>query len=566
MTIAIPVYATPAALLDACLRSIAAAKRPGDEVFVVADGPQSPDFEGVISSVRTFGFEVVRQTTRLGLVANWNACLRSGSRELVHVMHADDAVDPEFYVAVGKAMQLGNVAAVAAGRFPSAGSGALPVLHGRAAASYLLSHEKPPTGSFVLRRSALGTPARGFDARFPYCPDEELFLRALASGDLALIDHRLYLEAHHLDQARYSTWHRADFADVYYAARAAGARTVDIDLVREAREQTSRRLLSVGRFLCGTRDGRAARAVVRSIAAHDKRTMANWKYWALLLLATVTQNSVPPRTTSTPATGRTPTSPFEWDERALIGPRTGWFWDPLGSQHVARYLWARSLVGRGLILDVACGTGYGSALLAGPGRRVLGIDTSAEAIDQANRDYGSSSGVSFMVGDAVRLPVASSSVDFVVSFETIEHLSEPAEFVAEVARVLRPRGTVLLSTPDRAVYSRGRTDGRSNNPFHPSEMTRSELLEVLQTRLVLCEVLGQSASRRNGSRGGGGQEGDWGYGVRTLAKEAVKLLTAPAVRNDLIARWLFPRIRSQYLPVSPTSGEYTYIVVRAEKL
>lgn len=254
----------------------------------------------------------------------------------------------------------------------------------------------------------------------------------------------------------------------------------------------------------------------------------------------------------------------KWDERAMIGRRTGWFWDPLRAQHVARYLWARSIVGPGVILDVACGTGYGSALLAGPGRRVLGIDASAEAVAQATLDFASAD-VSFMVGDAVRLPFATSSVDFVVSFETIEHLPEPTEFVAEVARVLRPKGTVLLSTPDRAVYSRGRTDGRSNNPFHPSEMTRSELLDVLETRLVLREVLGQSATRGIGTRASAAQKRDWSSAARTIAKEAIKVVTAPVVRIDSIARWLFPRIRHQYLPISSASGEYVYIVVRAEK-
>lgn len=305
VTIAIPVFATPVALLDACLRSIADAKGPDDQVFVVVDGPQPPDLEAVVSSAGAFGFQVVRQRTRLGLVANWNACLRLGSCELVHVMHADDAVGPEFYVAVGTAMQRANVAAVAAGRFRSAGSGPFTVLGGREAARYLLSGEKPPTGSFVLRRSALGTPALGFDTRLPYCPDEELFLRILTSGDLALVDQRLYIESRHDRQARFSTWHRADFADVYYAARTEGARAVDVDIVPLARRQTSRRLLSVGRYLCRSGDGRAARAIVRSITAHDKRSMVNWKYWALLLLATATRNSGPLLAThpATPVSG-----------------------------------------------------------------------------------------------------------------------------------------------------------------------------------------------------------------------------------------------------------------------
>lgn len=256
--------------------------------------------------------------------------------------------------------------------------------------------------------------------------------------------------------------------------------------------------------------------------------------------------------------------PVEWDERVEIGPRARWFWDPVRAQHVGRYLWARTRIGRGQVLDVACGSGYGSALLAGSGRHVLGIDLSSEAVDRANRHYASAN-VRFMVGDATRLPVATSSVDCVVSFETIEHLAEPAAFVTEIARVLRPGGMLLLSTPDRAIYSRGRTDGRSNNPFHPSEMTCSELLDVLQKHLVVRELLGQSEPRESAIRDGPGEAPRWSDAVRMVAKGAVKLVTAPVLRSESIAHWLFPLLRRRYVPIRWDAGRFTYIVVRAEK-
>jgi SAM-dependent methyltransferase len=217
-----------------------------------------------------------------------------------------------------------------------------------------------------------------------------------------------------------------------------------------------------------------------------------------------------------------------------------------------------------LIVDVACGTGYGSAMLAGPGRRVIGIDASAEAIREADRNYASSA-VSFMVGDATRLTLPSASVDAIVSFETIEHLDDPGQFVAEMARVLRSKGTVLLSTPDRDVYSRGRSDGRSDNPFHPSEMTRAELLEALQTRLVVRELLGQSQSRDVRTTPGARRPGRSSETTWRMAKHAIRRLTAPVLRNDQIAHRLFPLVRRQYLPTHSAPGEHSYIVVRAEK-
>jgi hypothetical protein len=278
------------------------AKGDRDQVFVVVDGPQSPDLERVVSCAPTYGFQLVRQTKRIGLVANWNACLQVGSNDLIHLMHADDAVTPYFYIAVRRAMEAHHVAMVAAGRFPvsypsvewldtTESSGQIALLRGREAASYLLSRDKPPTGSFVLRRSVLGLPLRGFDSRYAYCPDEELYLRTLVRGDLALVESRLYLESSHIHQARYWTWHRADFADVYFAARVEGARAVGREVVQLARHQTGRRLFSVGRFLLKSGDWQAARTIVRSIAANDKRSMINWRYWALLILAAARRGS-----------------------------------------------------------------------------------------------------------------------------------------------------------------------------------------------------------------------------------------------------------------------------------
>jgi hypothetical protein len=305
VTIAIPVFATPAGLMQACFSSIAEAMNPADQVFVVVDGPQPHPLEDVISHASTFGFHVVRQPERLGMVANWNACLHLGSHDLVHLMHADDAVAREFYMAVREAMSSNEVVAVAAGRMPEflrttgqrsplVRSAPSAPMSGQQAAAYLLSHDKPATGSFVMRRSALGTPARGFDARFPYCPDEELFIWLAANGGLALVDRRLYLESRHGGQARYSTWHQSDFADVYYAARLEGARAVGPDAGAVARQQTSRQLLSVGRFLCNDGDRRAARAVARSIAGHDRGAMLDWKFWALIAMSTAVRPGGPP--------------------------------------------------------------------------------------------------------------------------------------------------------------------------------------------------------------------------------------------------------------------------------
>ncbi len=135
-------------------------------------------------------------------------------------------------------------------------------------------------------------------------------------------------------------------------------------------------------------------------------------------------------------------------------------------EHWARYLFARDRA-RGRVLDVACGTGYGTALLG-----ATGVDLSVAALRYARRRTDR-----LVAADALRLPFGR-AFDTVVSFETLEHVPDAARFVAECARVLRPGGTFLVSTPNRELWS-----PRSPRPlqkFHVREFNRREFLEVLR--------------------------------------------------------------------------------------
>ncbi len=145
--------------------------------------------------------------------------------------------------------------------------------------------------------------------------------------------------------------------------------------------------------------------------------------------------------------------------------------------HIMRYRFARRYIHNKSVLDVACGEGYGADGLAkGGARSVIAIDISEEACSHARQNYG----VDARVGDASALDVADNSVDVVVSFETIEHLVDPAKFVAECQRVLVANGTLVISTPNREVYHRF-CMGRSVNPYHCSEMPADEFSALLQS-------------------------------------------------------------------------------------
>lgn len=133
--------------------------------------------------------------------------------------------------------------------------------------------------------------------------------------------------------------------------------------------------------------------------------------------------------------------------------------------HVARYQLAASYVRpNDVVLDVACGLGYGAAVLArnSEASRVIGVDNSEYAIGYATACYGEP-GVEFRLGDALDLSfLPDQSVDLVASFETLEHLAEPEMFLTELHRVLRPAGRILVSVPNDWTDE----SGKDPNPHH----------------------------------------------------------------------------------------------------
>lgn len=153
--------------------------------------------------------------------------------------------------------------------------------------------------------------------------------------------------------------------------------------------------------------------------------------------------------------------------------------------HLKRYVFAETYCAGRVVLDAACGTGYGAAHLASVALRVVGVDADAETIAYARRRYAAAN-VSFEVMDVASLGLEDASFDVVCSFETIEHLADRDAFLAEVARVLRPDGVFLVSTPRAA-----RTVERPDNPYHHVEYDRADFERLLASRFEQVELYGQ---------------------------------------------------------------------------
>jgi SAM-dependent methyltransferase len=156
--------------------------------------------------------------------------------------------------------------------------------------------------------------------------------------------------------------------------------------------------------------------------------------------------------------------------------------DPdLLNEHVARYRFAARfadvLKQPARVLDSGCGSGYGTAELAGAAA-VVGIDISADAVAHASRAF-SRPGVHFIQGACESLPFAGASFDLLVAFEVIEHLDGWRQMLAEARRVLRPSGVLLVSTPNKAWYNESR-GAAGPNPYHIREFEYREFEAALE--------------------------------------------------------------------------------------
>ena len=160
----------------------------------------------------------------------------------------------------------------------------------------------------------------------------------------------------------------------------------------------------------------------------------------------------------------------------LNGERfTAKFMDITGLEHIHRYQLASLLTTDLDVLDIACGAGYGAAMIAEKARSVVGVDASSDVIAHARRRYQREN-LTCIHGFCAEIPLEDSSVDVVVSYETLEHIFEQDEFINECRRVLRPRGKLLISTPNVEIYNHNRQDP---NPFHVKELSQSEFKDSL---------------------------------------------------------------------------------------
>jgi SAM-dependent methyltransferase len=156
-------------------------------------------------------------------------------------------------------------------------------------------------------------------------------------------------------------------------------------------------------------------------------------------------------------------------------------------RHVVAYRWIAEHC-RGLrVVDLACGEGYGSAILAEQAEWVAGVDANPEAHEHARLKYRREN-LSFRRALVEEFD-EDAPYDAIVFLQTIEHVQDPGELLERIASLLTPEGRAYVSTPNRLTLAPPGAP-RSDNPWHVREYDPTEYRELVEPHFRSVQLLG----------------------------------------------------------------------------
>jgi 2-polyprenyl-3-methyl-5-hydroxy-6-metoxy-1,4-benzoquinol methylase len=179
---------------------------------------------------------------------------------------------------------------------------------------------------------------------------------------------------------------------------------------------------------------------------------------------------------------------------ALTGERTlpdvpaenYWF-----RRHLAVYEWIATRVQGTRVLDMACGEGYGSDVLARTAASVVGVDANPQAHEHARLRYRRSN----LRFARELVETFAEGADAVVFLQTIEHLNDPGAVLERFRLLVGEQGTVFVSTPNVLTLA-PRGASRSDNPWHVHEYRAEEFEKLCRTRFTTVEMFGLFHARK----------------------------------------------------------------------
>jgi 2-polyprenyl-3-methyl-5-hydroxy-6-metoxy-1,4-benzoquinol methylase len=215
----------------------------------------------------------------------------------------------------------------------------------------------------------------------------------------------------------------------------------------------------------------------------------------------------------------------------------------LAASHVHRYELA-ARVCRGAVLDLCCGTGYGSRVLATTAATVHGVDVAEDAVAAARQELDGSERerMTFEVADALAFLRAQPQgrYDCVVCFEGVEHVPDPEALVTELARLAEAGARLLLSFPNSKGFE-------EENEFHVTDFGYEEMQAliaplpepvVLEQRLAEASVIappGWGDERATGRLEPAQDDGAWANHWIVTVNVAEEELSAASARITFAA-------------------------------
>lgn len=224
--------------------------------------------------------------------------------------------------------------------------------------------------------------------------------------------------------------------------------------------------------------------------------------------------------------------------------------------HLGRYRFAGTrIAGGATVLDAACGSGYGSGILAERARRVVAVDLSDEALAHAREHYQLAN-IEFIRADLSEpLGLPDGSCDAIVSFETIEHVRHQHVMLSEFHRILAPGGMLIISSPDRDIIT-----GRAHeiNEFHVAELSKLEFVDLIGSYFRIDELYGQMRYELS----------TWKHAAKQLAKQDILGLRT-RIRSCRLGQvmdgMLAPSHRLLEAVSTNTPGEHWWLIAVAVK-
>lgn len=153
------------------------------------------------------------------------------------------------------------------------------------------------------------------------------------------------------------------------------------------------------------------------------------------------------------------------------------------------YEFAEQYVKGKTVADIGCGTGYGTVHMAQFAEKAVGVDYSAETIEQNKKENAHIKNLEFVHGKVPPVPLPDAAFDVVTAFQFIEHLEDRVAFIKDVKRILKPGGVFLCTTVNAKM-------SLARNPFHVHEYTFAEMEAEFKSVYNNVEVLGLQGNDR----------------------------------------------------------------------